>query len=317
MGIERYKVAFNKLLKSLDPIATKYHTSKIRILWDAAYSALRYGVTPNQYIGFQFWRCSSIEKKLFYTARDQNKYDKQFNDPAHYDDFWNKVKFNQKFTDFIKRDWLFAPDHTIEEIDEFLQSHPKIIIKPTNLSSGRGIEVYRGQFSPQECQQSGILLEEFCHQHHEMTRLNPSSVNTVRMYTILDQAGTPHIISVMIRIGGSNAEVDNYHAGGVGYPVDTETGYVCGPGYDINGNSFYVHPSTGEKVIGFEIPNYNELVRFVFDATAVVPTARLIAWDVAVLEDGFEFIEGNYDGDSGFMQTPSKTGKRFDILGKL
>ena len=66
-------------------------------------------------------------------------------------------------------------------------------------------------------------------------------------------------------------------------------------------------------MIGFEVPNWSGLVDFVTKATQVFPTARMIAWDVAILEDGFELIEGNYNGDPGFMQTPSNTGKKREI----
>ena len=42
--------------------------------------------------------------------------------------------------------------------------------------------------------------------------------------------------------------------------------------------------------------------------------------DVAVLENGFEMVEGNYDGDSGFMQSPSQEGKKkiiFNVIKQI
>ena len=45
----------------------------------------------------------------------------------------------------------------------------------------------------------------------------------------------------------------------------------------------------------------------------MIPRARLVAWDIAVLENGFEMIEGNYEGDPGVMQAPSKNGCFFEI----
>ncbi len=67
-------------------------------------------------------------------------------------------------------------------------------------------------------------------------------------------------------------------------------------------------------MIGFEVPNWQDLIDFILRATQVFPTSRMIAWDVAVLENGFEMIEGNYNGDPGFMQTPSNSGKKREIL---
>lgn len=85
-------------------------------------------------------------------------------------------------------------------------------------------------------------------------------------------------------------------------------------GRTITGENCLYYPGTGTKLIGFEVPNWKGLVDYIYKATQVFPTARMIAWDVAVLEDGFEMIEGNYNGDPGFMQTPSNTGKKREIL---
>jgi hypothetical protein len=153
------------------------------------------------------------------------------------------------------------------------------------------------------------LLEEFIEQHEDMSSLNASSVNTVRVYTVLDREHVPHILSCSIRVGGAGSCVDNYHSGGVVYPVDIETGVVYMPGKDIMGKELIYHPGTNKKVVGFEIPNYDGLKQFVARAALELPESRLIAWDVAVLKKGFEFVEGNYAGDPGVMQVPSGVGK--------
>ena len=67
-------------------------------------------------------------------------------------------------------------------------------------------------------------------------------------------------------------------------------------------------------MIGFQISNWKALVSFVKEAACIVKNANLIAWDIAILEDGFEMVEGNYDGDSGFMQSPSQEGKKKKIV---
>lgn len=169
-----------------------------------------------------------------------------------------------------------------------------------------------GGVIPEEC-----LIEEFVEQHPFLSQLNPTSVNTIRIYTLVKKDGSCTILSASIRVGGKGAEVDNYHSGGCGYPIDIETGIIYQPGTDIKGNSRIFHPSTGVKMVGLEIPNWNGLKQFVSEAMKVIPETRLIAWDVAVLQDGFEMIEGNCNGDPGFMQAPSKQGKKKEILKEL
>lgn len=313
MKTNRYKEAYKRLGEGLRPVCLKYGKNKYFFFIDAFLSLVRYGITPNEYMAFHFYELSTIERKQFYTARHSAKYEKLLNDRKYYDTFWQKEKTNLAFKEFIKRDWLFVPKATNDEIKGFLHRHDKIIVKPTNMSSGHGIYVYKGQ-SIEEIKVGKCLLEQFVCQHPAMTAINPTSVNTVRVYTMLKKSPPRMLndvifLSVSIRAGGGNAEVDNYHAGGVGYPVDVDSGVVMGAGTDILGNKYLYHPSTGHKMIGFEIPNYEAMKVYIENLCHVIPTARLIAWDIAVTEDDFELIEANYEGDPGFMQAPSKQGK--------
>lgn len=313
MTISSYTNGLKRLTQTLTPIAERYGKPKVVFWLDYFWSYIRYGITPNQYVGFRIYEKSGRERAEFYTHRQHKAFEKKLNDPAHYWTFWNKQEFNEAFSDFIHRDWVYCEGKTPEDIQEFLDDHTKVMVKPTSASSGHGIHVYKGE-SITELISQKALLEEFVVQHHKMSELNPSSVNTVRVYTILDKSNTPHILSASIRVGGVNSEVDNFHSGGVGYPLDVEHGVVMAAGRTITGENCLYHPGTGTKMIGFEVPNWADLVDYIFRATQVFPTARMIAWDVAVLEDGFEMIEGNYNGDPGFMQSPSNEGKRRKIL---
>ena len=311
----RYKVAINRLKNSINYISSEYHCRKTRIWIDALWSYIRYGVTPAEYIGFGFYKWGGLTKKQFYTARHSYKFEKLFNDPAYKNIFWDKEKFNEEFREWVNRDWIFCGNSSKENVEKFLNNHPSVIVKPTSLSSGHGIHKFNEEkdsvviLIKEKC-----LLEEFVTQHHEMAKLNPTSVNTIRVYTVMDKKGQVHILTASIRVGGSGAVVDNYHSGGVGYPLDVKSGVVCGAGVDINGTEHLFHPGNDEKVIGFQVPNWDGLCEFIFSACKHLKGARLIAWDVAVLEDGFEMIEGNYEGDPGFMQSPSKKGMYYQIL---
>lgn len=307
--LNSFKNAMKRLPLQLDPIAKSYHHPVAIFYLDALLAHLCYGVTPNQYVGFQFYKKNRRERATFYTLRSKKKYEKALNDPKYYSYFWDKSKFNATFADFIHRDWLLCETGRKTEILDFLHAHPKVIVKPTNQSSGKGIHVYRGDDTVESLIGNHCMLEEFVIQHPDIARLNPTSVNTVRVFTMIDKAGVSHILTCSLRVGGYGSEVDNYHSGGVGYPLDVKTGVIMGAGADIMGGRHLYHPGTQAKAIGFQIPAWKNLIQFVQKACLVIPTARLIAWDVAVLEDGFEMIEGNYDGDPGIMQTPSGEGQ--------
>lgn len=107
---------------------------------------------------------------------------------------------------------------------------------------------------------------------------------------------------------------DNQHNGGIAYPVDLDSGCICGAGVEVSGKRHFCHPQTGLMMAGREIPNWQELLLFVKKAALVVPQVRMAAWDVAVLEQGFEMIEGNDDGNPDVMQGPAAKGKLREIL---
>ena len=323
----RYIDAFSRLKEGLSKVSRLYDINIISLYWDAAKCFIRYGVTPNEYLGWRFYQLSHLERSRFYTARDSRRWEQRFNDPNYADYFNQKQLTNKKFREFIKRDWLYTKDCHENDIKKFLVTHPKVIVKPIGLSSGRGIHVANNE-NVQELMKGDYLLEEFIVQHSRMSILNESSVNSIRIYTLKTLDGNikicsaPHVyiendvifLSASIRVGGVGSEVDNYHAGGIGYPIEIQTGVVSGAGTTISGEKVLYHPGSGAKVIGSEIPNWKQLVQFVIQLCHVVPKARLIAWDIAVLENGFELIEANYDGDPGFMQAPTQTGKKKIII---
>lgn len=307
--MNRYKSAFSRLDKGIAPLQEYYGKTRLFFLCDALWSFLKYGVTPNEYLGFQFYRFSSLERARFYTARKSYKYEKIFNDKNFYNTFWQKEKTNKAFAKYVKRDWLFVPDESEDAVADFINRHDKIIVKPSALSSGRGIHIYDDE-SIRQLREQKALLEAFVVQHHELNKLNSSSVNTIRVYTVKSKNSKlpPHILSMTIRVGGKGSCVDNYHAGGVGYPIDVETGIIMAPGTDISGKEYLFHPSTGVKMVGFQLPNYSLMKKYIMDLCNEIPSARLIAWDIAILENGFDLIEANYDGDPGLMQSPAKRG---------
>lgn len=246
--MKRYLEAFNRVKKEIGGIAEKEECSCVSVYLNAFWCYVRYGITPNEYLGWNCWRYSNRSSRSFYTARLSAKYESRFNDLgfAHY--FNNKVDFYKKFCQFVNKDWIYTKESSEANITIFVQSHKKVIAKPIGLSSGKGIHVVDKGTDLGGAFYKDCLLESFINQHPKMSELNPSSVNPVRVYTLTQKNGEPKILSASIRVGGKNSEVDNYHAGGCGYPIEVETGIVYMPGTDIKGFQHLFHPSTGYRI---------------------------------------------------------------------
>lgn len=126
---------------------------------------------------------------------------------------------------------------------------------------------------------------------------------------MITREGTVDILAAAIRVGGGRHIVDNFHAKGVAYPIDIKEGIINGLGKDLNNNYYLRHPSTQVLMPGFQIPNWQEVTRFVKAAALQNPKARWIGWDVAVTPNGCEMVEGNYLVNCNFLQTWDKKGK--------
>ena len=135
------------------------------------------------------------------------------------------------------------------------------------------------------------ILEEVVVQHSRMAALCPTSVNTVRIATLIGEK-KEGIVYAFLRIGNGKV-MDNVDCGGMAARVDLESGKLLTVGADKQGNTFEKHPITGTDIIGFEVPYFHEACQMCLEAMKVVPQVRFVAWDVAITENGPRFIEGN------------------------
>ena len=132
-------------------------------------------------------------------------------------------------------------------------------------------------------------------QHHAIAEVNPSSVNTVRIVTVLDKDRVPRVLGAALRCGGPGSVADNLHSGGVAYPIDLETGKIFSLGRDNESEKSYdTHPSSGKYMIGMEIPHWDLLVREVCEAAKMSKNIIYLGWDIAITETGVDFIEANF-----------------------
>lgn len=129
-----------------------------------------------------------------------------------------------------------------------------------------------------------ILCQAAIRQHPELSILNPSSINTLRMLTFFFNDKV-YMLSSFIRFGAEGSRLDNIHSGGYACGIDCD-GRLKEMAFDIAGTKIDHRPQ-GMCLNQIKVPNYDKCVELVTDLTRrFVTISRLIGWDIAIDEEG-------------------------------
>ncbi|HRX08609.1 MAG TPA: sugar-transfer associated ATP-grasp domain-containing protein [Candidatus Limiplasma sp.] len=295
-----FRMDFKRFGKTMDFLAERSGKGRLWLYFDLLKCALVYNAGYMDYKIAEMYRLNAAQKKTVITRGLSNQIVREMNDKAYWHFFDDKTEFNTLFKDDIKRSWMKFSEHTtLDELKAFLAETPDIIAKPLEGSSGVGITHYtetdfkgREEAFRQELIQHQIgILEQRVIQHDKMMEMCPTSVNTIRIATLLGDR-KQGVVYAFLRIGNGKV-MDNVDCGGMAARVDLETGKLLTVGADKAGNTYEKHPMTGTPIIGFTVPYFKEAMDMCLRAAQKVPQMRFIAWDVAVTNDGPCFIEGN------------------------
>ncbi|MBB5144966.1 hypothetical protein HNQ35_000155 [Cerasibacillus quisquiliarum] len=161
-----------------------------------------------------------------------------------------------------------------------------------------------------DLQRDNPIIEELIVQHNELSEFNPTSVNTLRVVTLLCNDGKARVMTANLRVGNGEKYADNFHHNGIAALLDVNSGIVVTSGIDMNFNRYYVHPVTGKQIIGFKIPYWEKVIQTCKEAAHVTPSVGYVGWDVAIGKDGqIMIIEGNAAADPDISQMPDQIGK--------
>ena len=56
-------------------------------------------------------------------------------------------------------------------------------------------------------------------------------------------------------------------------------------------------------MLGFEIPNYDELKRYILQIALTEPKARYAGWDIAITPNGYDLVEMNCPAGHDMFQS--------------
>ncbi|HYX46050.1 MAG TPA: sugar-transfer associated ATP-grasp domain-containing protein [Sphingomicrobium sp.] len=150
--------------------------------------------------------------------------------------------------------------------------------------------------------------------HPELASITAGALPTMRVLTCLNVDGEPEVMASMLRTSfGANRTVDNLHAGGIGALVDVASGRLSRAsnlGADARLGWFSTHPDTGAEIEGKIVPCWEEAKTLAVAAHRHFSDRVVIGWDVAVLDDGPIFVEGNGNPDLDILQRFMPVGLR-------
>lgn len=289
------RVPLSSLEKAeIDAFWSRYMTPKQRdLLIDYRfYEAYKSVLRENEHL------CEYIPD-TFYSAFIDDYYEnpqhsKSSDDKNLYDLYFHDI--NRPKTIFRKIYDLFL-DESYKEISletaiAMAREQGEVILKICRFSgSGRGIQFWNASTDDESIirdflqtpKDKDIVCQAIIKQHKELARINATSVNTIRIMTLLLH-GKVHVLSSIMRMGVNGSRVDNCYSGGV-FSGIRPNGQLKEVAYDENANLYMTHP----QGIAFEsvmVPNYNECLNISISlARRFCGVSRLISWDFAIGED--------------------------------
>lgn len=270
------------------------------------------GCSYKDYYKFKLYDKSPDIQREFLTLEISEKLAQKYNkDPEKLKILRRKDLFAKEFSDLFNRKWFLNRNLSFDEFVEKTRDVDSLICKPIAATQGKGVKkiycsddiseqksIYEDLISDRK----KLICEECIIQHPEIAAFNPTSVNTIRVLTIVDK-GACHHIYAGFRMGRGKI-VDNFHAGGIIATIDVKTGITCTDAVDLDGKHYSFHPISELPISDFQIPHWDRVLKVTEEAALRLEGVELVGWDIAVTETGICLIEGNSQASYAIIQLP-------------
>lgn len=268
----------------------------------------KYYIKDDYYLTLKPWELTEEELDKVAVNHHSSVLSKKYNKSAL--KLANKVMFDEAFPEYIKRKFWTNNDTSFEEFLQFTDGLSEVFCKAMDLSSGMGAEIIKipdteeekRKLYDEQMAREVKIYEERIVQHEEMSRMFPSSVNTIRYVNLQTPDGNTHNLWAFVRFG-TKSIIDNFHGGGVVAALDINTGEIVTNAGTCTGDRLEKHPVTGITFKGFKVPNWDAVMKLADDAIRHDPEVNYVGWDIAVTPDGAAIVEGNSAPQVGTYQS--------------
>jgi hypothetical protein len=216
-----------------------------------------------------------------------------------------------------------------------------MVLKPMLGSFGLGVRLI-SQSELYDGKKTGLfygkeyISEEHLKQSSILSAINPYSVNTIRIITLLCPNGEVEFLAAILRSSQSKIPVDNFTMRGIVVGIELENGklkkegfarYIFPSGYDDMdfpgdpktaaktlmtmkkrgllrpGKVLLKHPVTKIEFHGYQLPHWEKLKEIAINAQKAFCHLKSIGWDIAITDEGPVIIEGNQNWGTTGLQT--------------
>ena len=133
-------MSFKSMFERIEGVYNKTNKSKLGIFFDMIWCGLRYGAGYVDYDVIGFYKLNNKQRKTMLTRGINNKFVKELNEKEYWHIFNNKHEFNETFSKFVTRDWIYPVSNNKEKVLEWINNHSLFFAKPNAGQCGKGIE---------------------------------------------------------------------------------------------------------------------------------------------------------------------------------
>lgn len=296
--IKAYKKRWSGLGYRVDPIYYRIFSNYVKpdvniVPEDISHNVIETLLDPPQYRGYY---------------SDKNMFDKILSDIPDACPQTLFRRINGFYYDANYRSLMHVTDDLLYS---FLGQQNRIVVKPTiDTSSGIGVHFYENKDGlwvdlqsqhilklkdlDRDLGDNYIIQQAMC-QSNFMAQFNPSSINTLRLFTYRSvKDNQVYVINSVLRIGKDGSLVDNAHQGGAVIGVDIKTGVLNHFMVDQDAKYFTTFNDIDFAKEKFVIPDWERIKTFAKRIGELNVYHRCLNLDIMIDENNHpRFIEYN------------------------
>lgn len=234
----------------------------------------------------------------YYTRIDQyyNDWSKadEMDDKCYYDRLLSTIGIKRPKTLCYRINglWLDAEYRPItpEQVKRIVMNANQAFIKQSvDSCGGKGIIFFNKGKDGQHIDEiinkldKDVIIQEPVKQSKALSKINESSLNTIRILSFLNSDGSVKIYSSVLRMGINGSKVDNASSGGITCGILPD-GRLKNVAFTAKGEKFDCHPNSGAIFSDTTIPGYSEICEIIKKSHPQLPNFRLLSWDIAIDE---------------------------------